>query len=219
MSIFQVVLAFGANHFSFPIGKPRSVVCVISGDAMNIQKIGLDRIEPNRWRRLDLDPIDPDRVKAIAKSYQDNGAFAPICGKWTGDKFELAAGHHRIEAAQFLGHKTIDAAVENYNDIDMWSVGSAENLTQRTDAIGASLDSCAGLIRLIARLVFNGRDDELAELVREPPDDCPEVTGRPVETIRGHIESGRGVGRDTILNIHKARGGVYRGTPFANIAH
>ena len=83
------------------------------------------------------------------------------------------------------------------------SSSPSENDTQRSDKIGAALDSTAGWIRLVARLHFEGRDDELAEAIgcRNYNCDMPKT----VQVIKGQIDSGKGIGERTIIAATKAR--------------
>ncbi len=92
------------------------------------------------------------------------------------------------------------------DDVRIWSVGSSENATQRSNAMPPALDMTAGLIRLIARLHFQGRDKELAGLVGEVSitiDTSPRQDR--LSQIKGSIDGGKGIGERTILNVMRHR--------------
>ncbi len=132
---------------------------------------------------------------------------APVTGRWLPDgTFELAAGHHRVEAVRLLGHATIEANVFAYDDNELWSVGEAENGSQRGEVMGAALCSTAGLIKLVAGHHFNDRDKELGELVGEVRGELQFNPSRTASfQIKTAIEKGTGIGMPTILGIIQRR--------------
>ena len=121
----------------------------------------------------------------------------------------MAAGHHRIEAARTLGWIDIETIIADYTDVELWSVGDYENASQRGELMGAALDSVAGLIRVAARLHYEGRDAELEELVGSATTAVvAERDGRgrsTVAQITDFIDSGRGIGEATVYKIVKNR--------------
>lgn len=74
----------------------------------------------------------------------------------------------------------------------------------------STIDSVAGLIKLVAGHVFHGRDAELAELVEDRDTPAAAAGGRQasllVAEIKGSLTKGSGIGRETVLAISKNRG-------------
>ena len=71
----------------------------------------------------------------------------------------------------------------------------------------AALDSCAGLIRLVAELRFGDRDAELAELVGSclKKNSGMKPQYEPVAKLKVSIDAGQGVGGPTILSVIQSR--------------
>lgn len=65
-----------------------------------IKKIKLKNIRPNPHKSKDY-RIEPERVKYLMESIERN-SFWGFPGRMKGDKFELAHGHHRLEALNKL---------------------------------------------------------------------------------------------------------------------
>jgi ParB-like chromosome segregation protein Spo0J len=84
---------------------------------MESQKIELCAITvpSNRMRHL-----RPETVNELAESIQKHGLLQPIVvqPKTKGEGYTLVAGHHRLEAAQQLGLKTIDCRIVDGIDAD-----------------------------------------------------------------------------------------------------
>jgi ParB-like chromosome segregation protein Spo0J len=75
-----------------------------------------------------LRPINKKKLNAIKDSIQEIGLKTPPTVRPVEDgKFELVAGHHRIQALKELGRKKIRCfVIENKDDARLWAI--AENL-------------------------------------------------------------------------------------------
>jgi len=71
---------------------------------MQIKEIPISRIKVKRGRRK----VNPEKVAQIAESITAIGLLHPIS---VNKKYELVAGHHRLEAYKKLGRKSIPAIV------------------------------------------------------------------------------------------------------------
>jgi len=79
-----------------------------------------------------LRPADPAWVAAIADSMSARGQDTPIVLRdMDGDRYELAAGLHRLEAARELGWTTIEARVADLSADEARLVEIDENLMRR----------------------------------------------------------------------------------------
>jgi chemotaxis protein histidine kinase CheA len=109
-------------------------------------KLPIDKIKPNPRRSFDLYPMDPEQIAVLRKSIHDLGFFSGLTARphpTMPGYYQLAAGHHRLEAARLEGLKEVEAVVENYSDKLMTAVMTAENMTQRGNNAAAALDSVA----------------------------------------------------------------------------
>jgi hypothetical protein len=72
--------------------------------------------------------------------------------------------------------------------------------------IGAALDSTAGLVKLIAMLHFEGRDEELAELVHAELQFSMKGSGKTtLQKLKENIDNGTGIGMPIIMSIMRNR--------------
>ena len=111
---------------------------------MNIQ---LNLIDNNPYRDLKLDPIDQDAVKTMAASVKDLGFWGGIAVRKVGNRYQLAFGHHRIEALRKLKWTKADLNVVKYDDDQMVRAMATENLLQRGGDSGGNNDAVAAIIR------------------------------------------------------------------------
>ena len=149
-----------------------------------IIEIPLDAIRPNPFRDFELYPINVDHVEALRRSIHDLGFLTGLAVRPAGDAiYELAAGHHRLEAAKAEGMATVEAVVGDYDDAQMVEIMVKENLTQRGNSTAAMLDSVAAQCRLIvpALLSHEGCPAHLSKLLER----CGLNSPKALSTARG----------------------------------
>lgn len=73
---------------------------------LKIQKVPLEGIYVPTERRKTL---HPETVRVLAEDILENGLKTPIQVRHDGKRHILVEGLHRLEAAKWLGEKTIDA--------------------------------------------------------------------------------------------------------------
>lgn len=78
-----------------------------------------------------LRALDPDWVTLLAVSITDIGLRSPVLVARSGDKFQLMAGLHRLEAVRSLGKSKIQAIVSDDSDLKRRLVEVEENLARR----------------------------------------------------------------------------------------
>ena len=66
----------------------------------------------------------------------DVGDFGTIPARKSGDGYEQACGHTRVEALRHMGATRVEVTVHDYGDEKMLAVMTAENATQRRDQFG-----------------------------------------------------------------------------------
>jgi len=153
----------------------------------------LEVIIPNRFRDFDVYPIEERQVELLMESMQADGHWGGLPARKVGDKYEIACGHHRLEAAKRLGIEKISLDVQIRSDAQMISIMIKENMTQRGhENFGAVLDSVRALIVQVVEEIFR----------------LQRTAGTYDSTkVRTHIESGLGVGREV---IHKKESSISR---------
>src|SRR4051812_14877539 len=96
-----------------------------------IVKIELAQIRANPFRNFDLYPLDQNQIQRLADSIEDLGMFRSIPARQRNGFYEIACGHHLMQAAALQGVSHIDLNIAGYTDAQMVEIMMAENLTQR----------------------------------------------------------------------------------------
>jgi len=123
-------------------------------------KIEISKLVDNRFRDFEIDPIDDKQVERLAESIDQLGFFSGITVRRLDDgTFEVAAGHHRVVAANKAGHTHVEAVVGNYTDEEMVRIMAIENLTQRGANTGAQMDAVGATARIVSKEILSDRSD------------------------------------------------------------
>lgn len=131
--------------------------------------VELSKLRPNPFRNFRVDPIDEDNVQRLVESVNEHDFWGgPTCRKLKDGTYQIAAGHHRIEAAIRAGMKYADIHVGNFSDEQMIRIYAVENATQRGNTSTAMGGSVASAIRFIAKdLLVLGTASQFWEPVKE----------------------------------------------------
>jgi ParB-like chromosome segregation protein Spo0J len=149
--------------------------------------IALERLRPNPYRDFELHPLDPVQVAKLKASIGADGFWASVVAREAGDGYEIAFGHHRIEAARELGLDTVPIEVRDLADWQMVRMLASENATQRGSTAAASLDAIAAICKVLAyNLLRWGDEATLSRNMEGVRIDFP--------TCRGMLEAGQGIG-------------------------
>jgi ParB-like chromosome segregation protein Spo0J len=92
-----------------------------------IKQVNIDHIIPNHHRNLDQYPWIEGKVSALQRSIDDVGLWEGIIAREVGTRYELAFGHHRLEAAKRCGLKKVPVIVRDLSDEDMLRFMGREN--------------------------------------------------------------------------------------------
>ena len=124
-------------------------------------KIKIKDIAPNPFRDFSLYPIDKEQVQRLRQSINDLGFFSGVTARRTpgGRGYQLAAGHHRLKAAEKEGLDEVEAVVNDYTDEKMVAVMVVENMTQRGVNAAATQDSVAAYAHIVSRAILLGDED------------------------------------------------------------
>ena len=72
--------------------------------------------------------VDREALDELKESLKEDGQWDPILVRPIGDKFELIAGHRRVQAAKELGWEDIDANIKQISDVDALFLALKTNL-------------------------------------------------------------------------------------------
>lgn len=123
---------------------------------VSIQRVALSDILPNRYRKMESYHISEEKIAALLQSY-DNSGF------WDGSlqarphpkkagKFEIAFGHHRIEAAKRDKKiAEVGLVVTNRSDADMLRMMADENREEFKGDHLVAIETIAATIEAFAR--------------------------------------------------------------------
>ena len=150
----------------------------------------------NPYRDITRYPIDEDAVNRLIESYDDLGNFGTLPARQVKGGYELAAGHHRLEALRDIGVKKIPLLVSDYDDDQMVEVMTVENSTQRGQNAAALLDSVAAITYRLAKMLLTESDHDLCTNVQR----CFE-SEKAAQVARGNLLAGKGIGRDAIMRF------------------
>ena len=116
----------------------------------------------NPYRDFKLDPINPETVQKMEDSIEELGFWGGLAVRKAGTKYQLAFGHHRLEALRKLGWDKADLNVVKYDEDQMVRAMVVENATQRGAEGSAALDSVGGIIKRIGYLLLTESDEGIA---------------------------------------------------------
>jgi hypothetical protein len=89
--------------------------------------IELAAIEANPFRLLKTYPFNERKIETLCRSIKDVGLWEGVIARRKGNRFELAFGHHRREAARRSKLKTIPVIVRDLTDEQMLQFMGREN--------------------------------------------------------------------------------------------
>ena len=153
-------------------------------------------IDYNPYRDTTRYPIDQDATQRLVDSFDGLGNFGTLPARKVGSRYQIAAGHHRLEALRNLGVKKIPLLVSEYTDDQMVEVMTVENSTQRGQNAAALLDSVAAITYRLAKLLLTETDHDLGTNVPR----CFE-SEKAVQTARGQLLAGKGIGHGVIIKF------------------
>ena len=156
-------------------------------------QIPLQDLHPNPYRDFELHPLDQAQVERLKASLDADGFWASVVARKVADGYQIAYGHHRIEAARALGLPSVPIEVRDLSDWQMVRMLASENAMQRGSTAAACLDAVAAIARVLAYNLL--RWDE-ATLVRNLT-----TVGFDYATCRGLLDRGEGIGRSCVQSF------------------
>lgn len=122
-------------------------------------KVDLRMLRPNPTRDFTIDPLDPESIAKLKPSITEYGWWGGVvCRVLPDGTYEIAAGHHRIQAAVELGMTEADIVVrKDISDKDMIRIYATENATQRGNSTTSVAGSVASALRFCSKELLLGR--------------------------------------------------------------
>lgn len=114
---------------------------------VTVQIVALKDIRPNPFRYITDYPLSETKVAELAQSIADTGFWTNVCARPVNDKYEIAYGHHRVEAAKRAGLKEVPLVIErDMDDERAFAMMTRENSESYGVAAYADAGVVAGLI-------------------------------------------------------------------------
>src|SRR4051794_9494322 len=85
----------------------------------HIETVPLSKVRPNPHRDLSTYPWVEEKLTQLMRSIGDVGFWTGVIARKTDDGYELAFGHHRIEAARRLGLNEVPLVIKALDDRQM----------------------------------------------------------------------------------------------------
>jgi hypothetical protein len=93
-----------------------------------ILNVSVSAIDSNPFRQLEKYPYVERKLDALARSYADVGMWEGVIARQQGNRYEIAFGHHRVEAARRSGVDVVPIIVRSLTDEQMLQFMGRENL-------------------------------------------------------------------------------------------
>jgi hypothetical protein len=90
--------------------------------------VSLSSIEPNPFRDLKTYPYDKRKLEALERSIEHVGLWEGLIGRRAGQVYQLAFGHHRLEAARKCKLTTVPLIIRDLTDEEMVGFMGRENM-------------------------------------------------------------------------------------------
>jgi ParB-like chromosome segregation protein Spo0J len=155
--------------------------------------IPLERLRSNPFRDFELHPFDPEQIEKLKASIDADGFWMSVVARKARGDYELAFGHHRIEAARQLGWTAVPIEVRDLTDWQMARMLASENATQRGSTAAACLDAVAALSKVVAYRLLRWENQATI------PTNVGNLVGISHAECRGRLLAGDGIGVDCIL--------------------
>lgn len=162
-------------------------------------QVKLSELHDNPFRDFEVDPIVEANVDKLLESINEHDFWGGVTARKVGDKFEIAAGHHRVRAAIRKGIEKADIFVGDFDDDQMVAIYATENATQRGNEGAASLGSIAAAIKRTAQVLSQKHCFDPSSVFMKEVFKNRAGFGH----ARAHFLSETGIGRDNLDRFFK----------------
>jgi hypothetical protein len=135
-----------------------------------IVTVPISKIEINPYRKLHAYPYNETKLAVLQASINDLGLWEGVIAREQAGKFELAFGHHRVEAARRVKLKEIPLVVRSLTDQQMLQFMGRENMEDYRADFLISLETWEAGMQFLQGL-SRARDKKIQPL------DCAKLLG------------------------------------------
>jgi hypothetical protein len=93
-----------------------------------IENVNISEVDANPFRRLGDYPYIQRKIAALKRSINDVGLWEGVIARRSGNRVQIAFGHHRVEAARQAGLTEIAMIVRDLDDDQMLGFMGRENM-------------------------------------------------------------------------------------------
>jgi hypothetical protein len=178
-----------------------------------IEKVPVEAIDHNPFRHIGHYPFVMRKLDALKRSIDAVGLWEGIIARKNGNRYELAFGHHRYEAARQYGMLTIPVIIRDLNDEQMLAFMGRENMEDFNADFLAMLETWEAAWEWKSRDFNHPQPIEVARLLgwntsrgADNPHDQMGRTAGACNAARNLIAAGHILRADLIdLNVNQAR--------------
>jgi len=109
-----------------------------------LKNLGIDQIDPSPVRDLKRFPLNEENVNDLISKMTSSGILPATGGmsvRVNGDRYQLAYGHHRLEALRRMGHDKVEVLVADIDDEKMVKYLASENKALKNSGFVAQYES------------------------------------------------------------------------------
>jgi hypothetical protein len=130
-----------------------------------IRTVSVALIDPNPHRDLGNYPWMPRKIAQLQRSINDVGFWAGVIARPKGKRYELAFGHHRIEAARRNKLTEVPLILDDITDRQMLQYMGRENGEDYSADMIVMLNTWEGALRFLS----NSKDYRKSESIHSRP--------------------------------------------------
>lgn len=93
-----------------------------------LMSVSIGSIDSNPYRQLDQYPYVERKLDTLIRSYAVVGMWEGVIARQNGNRYEIAFGHHRVEAARRAGLPEVSLIVRSLTDEQMLQFMGRENI-------------------------------------------------------------------------------------------
>jgi hypothetical protein len=98
-------------------------------------------LKPNPYRKINKYPIDKYKIEALKNSIKETDFWDNILARSSKSGYQIAYGHHRLQALKELGIKEVDIPVKELDDSTMIKIMANENMAEWSSNTGVILET------------------------------------------------------------------------------
>lgn len=131
----------------------------------HIQSIDIEQVDANPFRRLREYPYVERKVEALMRSIRDVGLWEGVIGRQSGNRVQIAFGHHRVEAARRSSLQQINVIVRDLGDDEMLGFMGRENMEDYNSDFLTMLETWEAAVEFSSRDERSIQPVEIARLL------------------------------------------------------